>query len=1544
MLASLLSWRGKSSKIAATLRRYQPLFADGAAAESFAALQAEATVRLNGVIADVAGIDQDRIALLRAIRETDPTAAREALVGIARRIHEAGVADAAFVDTLFRLAALGFVREVAPFADRLVDATGTADAVRLAANAKAADGDYAGTVRLLDARISDFPGSVLPRSLRLLRAHCNEQLGRLPEAISEMQALRETGATVAEALGLADMYVRRGDMALAAQTISGIADDPNVTPELALRFAHLLGIDDPTLATRLWRRAVEQELELRLLPAAASIARRLAIGPESAPIVQRMLASAVPREGATEEATVVTMSIEQLLEFLQARRAEMERFACLHEAGTVPLHLLAPQMGWSLPRLFHEIPLRRERTGTAAGLLLAAHGGRAIAEHFPDDPSTWRLHLDLTSVLLACHLGLLDAVERCFRPLRVPSHLVPALLAMRGALLDGDPMQGDAAREILAATKANRIHIISHVQDTAAPDRVGMLLKRAAAMSAIALAWDDDARSASANGKPVINISGVVASLERFGEITSAEAGEARARLGAAGTEAPISGVVAKGSALLCQANTIQELARAGLLQAACRAFHIHAEDDFIASLRATLLDDEARTETARWLDEVRDRLNRGIQDGTYELLPIVPVLEENLGPRDGPIACLLDLLRIPAADGNVVWIDDRALNAYAASGSAPLVGVADMLAALRKYGRLTEEDCYERLLRLRAGNVAFIPAWEGELAFWLRRAPIADGRIIETDQLGVLRRYLASCPSHERILQIPPVPEGAPNRSGEVAFVISWQRAVATTLTSLWTDPSLALSQIIGCSRWLWENIAVAKYERLPVYQPTAEGRIAVVVNGLCNLLCGGFLLQRPFSAGPDRSVHYMAWLDAEVVGPRLRADPVLEQVLATALGNFLADRSQPEEKEASKVRRVLTAKFLNVLPAGLRRKLLGDRRLLIDLGLDQDLRMVEIGRLTLPAKAYLDAVVAALGGSAADIKGATGEALTIGASLADGQVVATVMAQGVIMTVTDLVNNFLTADADARRLLSAKGPWLDAPVGERLGHLENLLALSDRSERVLAAIDLRSETAAAFYDGLRSYLREGKAISFRYLEPPSVQCLIQFLRLPAGGLFSQRMAVAAVDLLADYGIDEAFLRLGSLPSRLPPPVMEAFSGLSGNEQLDTLRRWAEASPTPVHMIHLARLARHLEVGADLDSVRCSQTSALAAAATDNTLATFCALVRAFGGRSTELRGAHEVDSGDRIAACWLHACQIYREIRPVVDLADFRELAESHSGESISSIFAGDAAYRSDVACPQFVTSGALLTWGGCYAVAADGMGLPEGERKIISDLVVQHIDGVPFPQGWLLDARFLRPNATASFLGDPIDGFVSSLTETDVGKWYVVEAQREILVSSLLKAGPEKSGLNAWQMILCLARFAIIPLDVQDSLAEAVERTANSGRIDDPSLFREILRFAARQAGQSGCVKLREASRQLFHQIAPRILSATSDDISVQQCVEHVLIAAVDLSRDGSGMLLKTDFPELVRCISEMGPVAVETARKFLYQGAREIPFPTRSHFGH
>lgn len=495
----------------------------------------------------------------------------------------------------------------------------------------------------------------------------------------------------------------------------------------------------------------------------------------------------------------------------------------------------------------------------------------------------------------------------------------------------------------------------------------------------------------------------------------------------------------------------------------------------------------------------------------------------------------------------------------------------------------------------------------------------------------------------------------------------------------------------------------------------------------------------------------------------------------------------------------------------------------------------------------------------------------------------------------------------------------------------------MPDKAERVLVAIELRMGTALAYYDGLQARLGEGEAISFRDLEPPSAPSLLRYLRLPAAGPFSERLAIAAVELLADHGIDEAFRRLGSLSIPLPQPMMDAFGALASREQMDAIARWDAANPTPVHRIHLARLTSQLAPGAESEALQEKQVDVLLAAVTDGGMATLAALLRAFGGRSTLWRGIASLGPAERIAACWVHACQIFRLVGPVVDAADLRNLAERHSGDSAYSIFADGIEYRSDVACPQFVAAGALLTWGLAYASAARTTDtLLEAEREALSSLVIQQVDGVPFPQRWLLEARFLRPNATASFLGDPINRLVEAATGTDVGKWYAAEAQGKLILHCLQTAGPNEPGLNAWRMLLCMVGFAAVAHDMGDALCGAVERTIDVVPEAGSSLCVEISRFAARQAACSGSPELRAAATQLFNAITPKLIELAVGEAAARRCIEQILRAAVDLSREETRIVSIEVFAGLARVVADTGPLAVRAVRTFLNQAVRHIPF--------
>jgi len=81
------------------------------------------------------------------------------------------------------------------------------------------------------------------------------------------------------------------------------------------------------------------------------------------------------------------------------------------------------------------------------------------------DVPRWRLHLDVTALLLAANLDALPAVERAYGPLHIPADLVPALLEMRARAAPHQPMRERTYRQIVALVEGGAISVV----DDAAP-------------------------------------------------------------------------------------------------------------------------------------------------------------------------------------------------------------------------------------------------------------------------------------------------------------------------------------------------------------------------------------------------------------------------------------------------------------------------------------------------------------------------------------------------------------------------------------------------------------------------------------------------------------------------------------------------------------------------------------------------------------------------------------------------------------------------------------------------------------------------------------------------------------------------------------------------------------------------------------------------------------------------------------------------------------------------------------------------------------------
>src|SRR5262249_5480106 len=159
----------------------------------------------------------------------------------------------------------------------------------------------------------------------------------------------------------------------------------------------------------------------------------------------------------------------------------------------------------------------------------------------------------------------------------------------------------------------------------------------------------------------------------------------------------------------------------------ACRYYRIFVEGAYIDRARNTV---EATGYSGRlddWLEKLSRRINNGLTSGAYQYAPLPD--ERSAAKGANPeMDVLYNLMLSANQPGDVLWIDDRWNNSYLRSDSAPIIGLSEVLEAIRQRGFISGQDYYDKLLKLRAGNLRYIPVRTDEILHHLNNASVEDG------------------------------------------------------------------------------------------------------------------------------------------------------------------------------------------------------------------------------------------------------------------------------------------------------------------------------------------------------------------------------------------------------------------------------------------------------------------------------------------------------------------------------------------------------------------------------------------------------------------------------------------------------------------------------------------------------------------------------------------------------------------------------------------------------------------------------------------------
>ena len=554
---------------------------------------------------------------------------------------------------------------------------------------------------------------------------------------------------------------------------------------------------------------------------AFGIGNSLGIGVELKSLTNRLAALGTEGKGG-----IRAVGLKELIDWTERRREHLDQVWQKLRRGEVPYHIVQSATGIGLARVFHRIPLvTATRTdGVSASPVYQRFGGRIVGALPVVPDENWRLNADITAILNAAHFDLLPLIEATFTPIRVPQNTVVALIAMQDALRPGQPSHIEAQRHILSMVSVGQIArldlpSIAVRQDSEGDvaDDVLQLLRYAIVNDAFVLDFlpprsRDPMHSARTVPQQYSvlprDAHSVVDALKHCGALSGSEHLHAIGALGqrhGLPAEAPIP----SGRKLVCRSAVVKLLSLANVLELVAATFTLaipasELDDDQCEVDNAAIADTDVK-----WLGSLINRIRDGLTTGTYAALPLLDKNAERAPGTPEPTpeeTVLLDLMQFPGSESDVIWIDDRWAQSHEHRDGMRIVGTVDLLSWLRDAEKISTADLAHGLSEMRAADIRFVAFDADELVAALREAPIENGALVETKNLGLLRQCYARCLSEADDLRSPTGGDGAPNVGMEWNFLTCCGFAVSNAMVRVWeTGPR---DDAAARAEWLLRNI----------------------------------------------------------------------------------------------------------------------------------------------------------------------------------------------------------------------------------------------------------------------------------------------------------------------------------------------------------------------------------------------------------------------------------------------------------------------------------------------------------------------------------------------------------------------------------------------------------------------------------------------------------------------------------------------------------------------------------------------------------------
>jgi hypothetical protein len=1375
---------------------------------------------------------------------------------------------------------------VADHAQELIEKVKTADAVRIAAVAAWNAQRLEQCNLILTENISFFPNGVLPPDLWRLRVQCELRAGMLAHAVADAQALMQQHNTTENVLTLMDAMIRTGDLKGAVVVGRTLLQRDRVDARTLLLAARSVYLEQVDLAQEFWRRAKTSVLDDPvLLSDAVSLGFILGLDSEIGPLMHRMQEFAAKGEGPFK-----VFDLKQVSSFMKERSEHVEEVYQKYGAAAVPIHLLARVIRVTLAEVLHGVP-QRNRLATdlrRQSVIFSRHGGRSIDALPLAAPDTWRLHVDVTALLTAEHLGMLDKVEQRFKPLYISPVLPEALVNQITELYPHQPSRFEDYQEIINLVERKKLRQIEiteeengfpELAEKLGQKRVNIISTAQKAggyvvdylpLTNINLDFHHEVVTLPPELRGhVIDCRAVINSLRSNGRLSEIRFNEALASLGSIAAAEVGAVEPPLGSSLYLLGNIAGVLADAQVLDLLSSNFRVFIEPEQVKEAYAVMREKEHRADVQKWVERLADRVRDGLQRGLYEAVSVPAAWEQsavdNENVRDLDFRTAADLLRYDASDDDVIWIDDRCINSYLTRDSkVPIIGINEVLASILSAGDIDEHEYFSRLLSLRTGNFRYIPIDSREILYHLNQAH-SSGGITETPELSVLRRYVAACLLDRKHLQIPPLPEGSPNPSGEVPFVLETTRTVLDAVIDLWADPEVSAETASTWSDWLLHNLYTGGFgvrHLLPNSHLRGDA-IDLLGIDIGGAYVKGFVIRegaRDVDGQMSRRKQFFDWLETRIALRRFKVDLQTLSIAAKVVENIIIEAATNpyDSVDLETARRAVMQQWFVDLPEDVKNHLNLEPRVWKWLAVKM-VKAVPVGRLSFPVSSYWRAIEKAVNGQTVSIRVQNNggkfklqKAATEGDALPHIQVID---AEGqVVARVQDPVMELFLRDRSKREeVLRNHRFWFDCEQSVFEKEVRRIVTLSNPSKLIERVNGWRSKSIELFYRGIEEQTAVTKYITWASLTPPSGDSLLNYYRLKVATDgetitdFAEFLQKSILTVIDEEGLLAALDRFASLPINLPQRAVEEVSKLSEEKRVALLQQLAARWFSPVSKLHLVELA--LGSAPDEDSTRDLARSALQNLYDDAYEADFKLFHELLSFVNKEFASwndAREWPAQIKLAMIWAHASRLHNLFIAVSPTPEaFTQVFESENQHMSPDILARDPALWNDLLHPRRFSRVTFLTHG--VASVLSGINQQALESLSAADLIRD------FAFGGESGAKLLDLIRDPQLANDSVGSFFGG-DRAEVLAGVVGEESVKVLSSpnlqDLVRQAIEELQLDpsqrSWANLLAVVGDLPLYLELREQFSSLVIGLDIVTMIDsDPSTARLALRAIANQA---------------------------------------------------------------------------------------------------